>query len=245
MRVDDAGWLERDPRVRKLPTVRIGKLVEGGPRAIVWHATGSVGSPRFSESLATRIQRYRRGVDRPASWHVLVSRAGEIFQSAPLTVATWHVGRPGTIAGVRYSNVNAATIGIELENAGPLAGVKGSYYAWPYWLDRASRKPDPRLTIPGDRVERLAGVPYDCFPAAQTAAALALLLALTRYRRWGREALSYCHADFAAPAKTDPGALWKTRVLPALLDEALSLRVEEADPAALTVVTGPPTFASV
>jgi hypothetical protein len=118
------------------------------------------------------------------------------------------------------------------------------HYTWPYFKGRGSRDPDPRLRIAEGRVATWAGVAYDGFPSAQIASARALVLALTRWRRWGRAELGYCHADFAAPAKTDPGALWMKSVLPKLLDEVLRQRVEEPDPEALTVVTGPPVFAS-
>jgi hypothetical protein len=247
MRVDENGWLEggaSDPPLCKLPTVRIGRLVEGGPHGLVWHATGGIGGPRFAEGLARKIQTYRRNVDRPVSWHICLARTGEIFQSAPLTVATWHVGRPGIIAGTRFPNINGATIGVEIENAGALVEIRNALYAWPFWADRVARTPDPRCRIASERVERVAGVPYDGFTVDQISSARALVLALTRYRHWGREALSHCHADFAAPTKTDPGALWKAVVLPRLLDEALRLRIEDPDPGALTVVTGAPVFAS-
>jgi hypothetical protein len=248
MRVSSQGWLERepgDPEIHRLPTVRTCALVADGPHGLVWHATGGVGGATFAEGLARRIQRYQRGVDRPASWHLLIARdTGSIYQSAPFSVGTWHVGRPGIVAGARFANVNAATIGVELENAGPLMRRADGVYVWPYFRSRSSREPDPRLRISPERVEMLAGVPYDRFPAAQIESARRLLLALTKWRRWGRRQLGYCHADFASPAKTDPGALWRTTVLPRLLDEVVRVRVEEFDPEALTVVTGAPAFAS-
>jgi hypothetical protein len=125
--------------VVRLPTVRTCALATARPVALVWHGTGGAPRPGHAERLAKRIQTYRRGLDRPASWHFLVSARGEILQSAPITVGTWHVGRPGTIEGHTHRNVNAATIGIELENPGRLLKVKDRFYCWPYFsVERAS-----------------------------------------------------------------------------------------------------------
>src|SRR5262245_43281835 len=120
MRIDDEGWLvaeDGDPAVTRYPTVRRYALVVPAPLGIVWHWTAGRGGPGFAEALARRVQTYRRGIDRAASWNVLIAKDGGIHQSAPLTVGTWHVGRPGVIAGRRFENVNRATVGCELENA--------------------------------------------------------------------------------------------------------------------------------
>jgi len=245
MRVGGDGWLQPErggAPVVQLPSVRTSPLVPSGALAVVWHATGGVGGPRFAEGLARRIQTYRRGVDRPASWHVLISATGTLFQNAPFSVGTWHVGRPGVIAGMRHPSVNAVTIGVELENAGPLVQVQGAFYAWPYWLDRSTRKPDPRCRIAPTRVTRHAGRAYDAFTAAQLASARELIQSLARDRGWGPDAFRYCHSDFAAPAKTDPGPLW-TATLPALLEAAFDVAPPAADGEQdITIVTGPPVF---
>jgi hypothetical protein len=102
MRLDDEGWLvaeEGDPAVARYPTVRRSPLVVPAPLGIVWHWTAGRGGPGFAEALARRARTYRRGIDRAASWHVLIAKDGGIHQSAPFTVGTWHVGRPGVIAG--------------------------------------------------------------------------------------------------------------------------------------------------
>ena len=223
MRVDPDGWLQAEPggpSVVHLPTVRTTPLGPEGTLGLVWHATGGVGGPRFAEGLARRIQTYRRGIDRPASWHLLISAEdGTIFQSAPITVGTWHVGRPGVIAGVPRRNVNAFTIGVELQNAGPLVEVDGVFYAWPFWLDPARQKPDPRYRVAAERVGRVCGRAYDAFTPAQVTSARSLVEALARHRGWGPDAFRHLHSDFAAPVKTDPGDLWKER-LGDLLDSA-------------------------
>jgi hypothetical protein len=245
MRLDPDGWLSAErggAQVVRFPTVRTTPLATVTPLGLVWHATGGVGGPRFAEGLARRIQTYRRGIDRPASWHVLISADGTIYQGAPFTVGTWHVGRPGLIAGAQRRNVNSVTIGVELENAGPLAQVQGAFYAWPYWLDRAHRKPDPRYRVSVTRVARVDGRTYDAFTPAQIAGTRELVSTLIRHAGWKREAFTYCHSDFASPWKTDPVALWKA-TLPSILDAAFDDAPPLGQPGEeITVVTGPPEF---
>lgn len=239
MLVDKNGWLHGEPRGVKVfhyPTVRTTALLPPGPRALVWHCTGGVGGPRYAEGLARRIQGYRRGVDRAASWHMVIARAsGNVFQSAPLTAGAWHVGRPGIIDGVAYSHINKVTIGVELENAGPVAKIKGGFYTHPYWLDRQTRKPDPRCFVPAARVRSFDGRSYDDFTEAQVAGATELVAALAAHFGWDASAFTHDHAEFAAPVKTDPGPLWMKVFLPRVLSNALT-----GD--GPTVVTGPPDF---
>lgn len=226
MLLDEDGWLiaeEGGARVVRLPTVRTCALEVATPAGLVWHATGGVCGPRFAESLARRIQRYQRGTDRPASWHVCIGKDGTVFQSAPVTRGAWHVGRPGVVGGRHFASVNRATIGVELENAGPLVARGGRYFAWPYFVDGDHRRPDPRLRIDEKRVDERRCLPFDGFPPAQIAAATELAGSLAAYFRWGRTALSYAHAHFAAPRKTDPGPLWMEELLPGILGE-LGLR---------------------
>lgn len=109
--VDGKGWLEGEGVVR-YPSVRASALTSGEPLGIVWHYTATrVGS---AQSLAKRIRSYRRGVDRAASWHVLIADDGTIYQSVEFLRGAWHCAR-GKIDGHR---VNRCTIGIELEGFG-------------------------------------------------------------------------------------------------------------------------------
>ena len=239
MKVGIDGWLQSEPggaKVTKLPTVRVVKLSLAKPAALVWHATGGVGGPRFAEGLARRIQTYRRGIDRPVSWHLVIAAGtGDVFQSAPLTVGTWHVGRPGTIDGVAYPYINRVTIGVELENAGSLIKIGDSFYAHPYWLNREKRLPHPGCRVPIERVRYHNGRAYDRFTDAQADTARELVAALSQHFGWQPKAFGYAHADFGAPEKTDPGPLWMKARLPWVLSDAFT-----GD--GPTVVTGPPVF---
>lgn len=239
MKVTTDGWLQSEPggaKVTRLPTVRLVKLSVPKPVALVWHATGGVGGPRFAEGLARRIQTYRRGVDRAASWHIVIAAGtGEVFQSAPLNIGTWHVGRAGTIEGVHHPYINRVTIGVELENAGGLIKVSESFYAHPFWLNREKRIPHPGCRVPKERVRFHEGRPYDRFTDAQAATARELISALAEHFDWSPKAFEYAHADFGAPEKTDPGPLWMVARLPGVLSEAFTGEGP-------TVVTGPPIF---
>ena len=223
--VDQNGWITTDmkgPRVFYLPTVRTCALETRKPIGLVWHATGGVGGRGYAERLLRRIQTYRRGLDRAASFHVLVDRTGAVFQAAPLSVGTWHVGRPGRVAGRSFDNVNKATVGVELENAGELRAVGDGFYTWPYFLEpnapARERRPDPRLRVARLRASLFSdGRFYDNFPPAQIATAIELVRACRGRYGFKRQAAAHGHCDFGRPTKTDPGALWMRGVLPRVL----------------------------
>jgi N-acetylmuramoyl-L-alanine amidase len=62
-----------------------------------------------------------------ASAHLILARDGSICQLAPFNVKTWH-------AGISHwdglSGLNSYSIGIEMDNAGPLKKVGDKYQAW-------------------------------------------------------------------------------------------------------------------
>jgi N-acetylmuramoyl-L-alanine amidase len=62
-----------------------------------------------------------------ASAHIVLGRDGDITQLAPFNIKTWH-------AGVSQWNglvgMNSYSIGIEMDNAGPLKKIGNSYVAW-------------------------------------------------------------------------------------------------------------------
>jgi hypothetical protein len=143
MKVDDQGWLvgaDGEPVGKRYPTVRTYELATPAPLGIVWHYTDGVGGPGYAEGLARHIQTFRRGVDRPASWHLVIAKDGAIYQSAPFTVGTWHVGKPGIIAGRRFANINHVTVGCELENAGRLLRLGSSAFGGAFGLIRSGRR---------------------------------------------------------------------------------------------------------
>jgi len=225
MRVDDNGWLigdAADPVVKRYPTVRTYPLTTTTPLGLVWHTTDGTGGPGYAEMLAQGARRFRPGVDRPASWHVLIARDGAIYQSASFQVGTWHVGKPGVIAGKKFSNINFGTIGIELENAGRLRRVGDRVYFWPYYVNPNApsneRRVDPALALPTERGIVTAAGLFDGFPPAQEGSAAAVVGALVARYRWTREVCSYGHVEFDPEHREDPGPIWKETVLPRVLN---------------------------
>jgi N-acetyl-anhydromuramyl-L-alanine amidase AmpD len=182
---------------------------------------------------------YRRGIDRAASWHVLVAKDGAVFQSAPFTVGTWHVGRPGVIARRRFDNVNRATAGCELENAGRLRKIGDRYFCWPYWSNPGAPahelRADPLCAVEASRAVLVPGQGvFDAFPPEQERSAAKLLAALALRFGWTREVSAFGHRDFDSPRKEDPGPLWAGSVLPRVLDAvfgATPVAVAEHPPA--------------
>lgn len=241
MRIDEAGWLvaeQGDPKVSKIAGDR-GRtcgLDSGKPLGVVWHWTaGPCKNPKTSENLAKSLSTFDRIKDRAASWHVIISKAGELIQSYTFNVGTWHVGRPGRIGGAPtqlqdgtwehsgklFSNVNRCTLGVELENSGELQKIGDSYYCWPFWKNPGDaqdlRVPDSACKIPEERVTAWEGKYFDGYTSAQEDAAQRLLHACIRRYKWKREVCAYAHTHFDWLRKQDPGPLWLDGVLPNLL----------------------------
>ncbi len=244
MRFGSDGWLEVTtgglPPVLRVPSVRTTPLAADlkGPLGVVWHWTGGVcrgdGAARW---LADSIRTFNRAKDRPASWHVLIAKDGRIFQSVPLLMGAWHVGRPGRIGGKPapvsgqwdpmawpgrlFANINAATFGVELENSGRLEKVGDKFYCWPFWLDpdRPAAGPDPKLEVEAARAVLHGAQWFDGFPQAQEDAATRLLQALALSQKWSRDVSQYGHRMFDPSRKEDPGPVWLETVLPRVLDK--------------------------
>jgi N-acetyl-anhydromuramyl-L-alanine amidase AmpD len=202
--------------------VRTYTLAVAAPLGIVWHATEDRGGPGYAEALARRIQTFRSGIDRPASQHLVIAKDGSICQSAPFSVATWHVGMPGVIAGKRFANVNHATVGVELENAGRLKRLGALAYCWPYFVDPQvpayQRRPNPSCALPLDRAVATHDGLFDTFTVAQESSATLVLHALATRYDWAREVCAYGHVQFDPQHREDPGPIWKETILPRVLD---------------------------
>ena len=62
-----------------------------------------------------------------ASAHLVLARDGTITQLAPFNIKTWHAGLSHWDG---LSGLNSSSIGIEMDNAGPLKKVGDQYQAW-------------------------------------------------------------------------------------------------------------------
>lgn len=65
--------------------------------------------------------------DAKASAHLVVARDGSVTQLAPFNVKTWHAGRSHWDG---LNGMNSYSIGIEMDNAGPLSKVGNKFQAW-------------------------------------------------------------------------------------------------------------------
>ena len=89
------------------------------PRYLVFHYTAG--------KSATSSVSWLTNPEAKASAHLVLARDGTITQLAPFNVKTWH-------AGISHwdglSGLNSHSIGIEMDNAGPLKKVGDRYQAW-------------------------------------------------------------------------------------------------------------------
>lgn len=227
MKIDVKGWLvpeHCDPTVVTVESVRSYKLVTPQPLGIVWHYTGGAGSTTYAATLAEKIRTYDRATDRPASWHVLVSKTGVLYQSVSFLRGSWHVGKSGKIAGEDYSNVNRVTIGIELENAGRLKRISGKWYCWPYWEDKETETPDAQCEVPANRAMRVQGEGYfDAFTDAQIRSACVLAEALKQAYILSAANLEHGHKEFDPLRREDPGPLFRKTHLPRIIEFAVKM----------------------
>jgi N-acetylmuramoyl-L-alanine amidase len=106
-------------RVRFEPTPNCGGALD--PRYLVLHYTAGSSAASSIRSLCTRKPQGN------ASAHLVLARDGTITQLAPFDTVTWH-------AGVSQWNgivgLNSASIGVEIDNAGPMNIVGDKFVAW-------------------------------------------------------------------------------------------------------------------
>lgn len=89
------------------------------PRYLVFHYTAGKNAQSSIDWLTNP--------EAKASAHLILARDGSICQLAPFNVKTWH-------AGISHweglSGLNSYSIGIEMDNTGPLKKVGDKYQAW-------------------------------------------------------------------------------------------------------------------
>jgi N-acetylmuramoyl-L-alanine amidase len=89
------------------------------PKYLVFHYTAG----RSAQSSVD----WLTNPDANASAHLVVGRQGTITQLAPFTTKTWHAGRSHWDG---LTGLNQYSIGIEMDNAGPLTLVGSKLQAW-------------------------------------------------------------------------------------------------------------------
>lgn len=106
-------------QVRFQATPNVGGAL--APRFLVFHYTA--GSSAAS-AIATLCTQKPQG---NTSAHLVLARDGAITQLAPFDRITWHAG---TSQWMDVVGLNSASIGIEIDNAGPMNLVGERYVAW-------------------------------------------------------------------------------------------------------------------
>lgn len=171
-----------------------------------WTASPPRG-PGVSDSL--RIERWLADDARQTSTHFVVLRDGAIVQAADLTERTWHAGGS---EWRRAGRVNGRSIGIDLENVGPVAraDVPGG------WVD--SYHGVYRGVLP----VHAAGRDWEPYAAAQIASALELAAWIAHELPVLRDPMRWVgHCDIRG-AKLDPGPLFPWGALRAAIAAPVS-----------------------
>jgi len=230
--VDDDGWLH-GPGVFRLPSARHSKVTSHlddgslGLRAWLWHWSSGNSRPGQTKRLAKAIVKYSK--DWEASWTLMISKQGEIWQSCSFRQGAWHVApryysgkRPvpkSTPLGIKFGSgathrVNLSSAGCELENAGKLKKIDGIWRCWPFTPKRGYTL--KRITIEPERVVEYQGRFYDEFPDVQITAAADALGAFTRWANVPEHHTGYQHRMFEPDRRDDAGDLFVDEHLPTI-----------------------------
>lgn len=164
-----------------------------------------------------------------ASAHAVIARDGAITQLAPFNIKTWHAGISQWNG---LSGLNSYSIGIEMDNAGPLNKVGNRYVAW-----FGGEYPEDEVLFARHKYETSERY-WHTYTEAQITKALALAGLLVK--QYGLEDV-LGHEDIARGRKTDPGPAFplgsiRSRVLGRADDEPAHYRVTATS---LNIRSGP------
>lgn len=183
------------------PVAEIRSPNQGGAltaRYLVMHYTAG--------SSAESSIRHLTNKEARASAHLVIGRDGSITQLVRFNRVAWHAG-PSRWQDL--TGLNNHSIGIELDNAGPLDGGAGQ---WRAWFGR--KYPDEEVIVATHRLDK-AERGWHRFPEAQLAAAIEAAQAIVAHYRL-TDVLG--HDEIAPRRKRDPGpafpmALFRNRLL--------------------------------
>lgn len=128
-----------------------------------------------------------------ASAHLLIARDGSITQMVPFNEVAWHAGKS---QWRNITGLNSYSIGIELDNAGPLQRAGDTWVSW-----FGQRYPNNEV-IEAVHKQQKTSQGWHLYTAEQMAAVLEVSALLVQH--YGlKEVLG--HDDIAPGRKTDPG----------------------------------------
>jgi N-acetylmuramoyl-L-alanine amidase len=118
--VNNSHLLEGDPAPRRDYSSQKNKVKFENDRAeaIIIHYTAARSAESAASFLATTPK---------ASAHIVIGRDGTVYQLVPLNIIAWHAGI-SSYGG--KNNWNNFSIGIELDNAGPLTKTGNEFTSW-------------------------------------------------------------------------------------------------------------------
>jgi N-acetylmuramoyl-L-alanine amidase len=163
------------------------------PKLLVIHYTAS--------GPTSNIANYFSDKAAKVSAHLVVARDGKVTQCVPFDTVAWHAGKSEWTSrtGQKYDGLNTDSIGIEIENWGPL---KPSGSRWVSWTGATV---DSSLVT---QAKHKYGVPdcgWEIFTEAQVEATMEAAQAICDTYSI-EEILG--HDDIAPGRKSDPGPAW-------------------------------------
>lgn len=164
------------------------------PEFLVIHYTAS--------GPAADIASYFSRPSAKVSAHLVITRKGVIKQCVPFNVIGWHAGRSEWIdrKGSHHVGLNSNSIGIEIENWGPMRRTGSGWVSW------TGERVDAGKVI---EARHKFGVPdggWEIFTDEQIEATIGAAQAICD--AYGIEQI-VGHDDIAPGRKSDPGPAWK------------------------------------
>lgn len=187
-------------------TPRQGDLKAGMPDTIVIHYTAGASAESSVRELTKE--------GGKTSAHIVVGRDGKIFQLAPFNKKTWHAG---TSKHLNRRHINQYSIGIEIDNAGPLTLENGEFKTW------FKRTVDPKYAYKGIHRNQSRESFWHTYTEEQIRKVEELCqLLIDKY------GIKYIvgHEEISPDRKVDPGPAFP---LDSLRDRLLSNRSDESE----------------
>lgn len=163
------------------------------PRFVIIHYTAS--GPN------SNIAQYFSKSSAKVSAHLVIRRDGTIIQCVPFDTVAWHAGKSSWIGqnGKKYSGLNQNSIGIEIENWGPLKRTEAGWSSW------TGASVDSSKVM---RARHKFGTPnggWEIFTEAQVEATLEATQAICEAYKI-EDVMG--HDDISPGRKSDPGPAW-------------------------------------